>query len=85
MTISSASGQQDTKVIRFALKQSEHQYRLMECPDSMLEGEPMYLRGQEGDGACLCTDTKTYRIRDRLTSNTLLLIDGVTDKIQDQL
>ncbi|GMR31775.1 hypothetical protein PMAYCL1PPCAC_01970, partial [Pristionchus mayeri] len=53
------------------------EYRLIEVPPAMLDaferGESFAFRGDADENAVLCTETRTYDVKETETSNTLLL------------
>ena len=55
--------------------------RLMEVDkhlaDALEAGQTLVLRGREDDGAVLCTQDKTYDVKEAETSNSLLVLDDL--------
>ncbi|XP_029641247.1 sister chromatid cohesion protein DCC1-like [Octopus sinensis] len=50
--------------------------------DSLVEGQQVVIRGDKADGAVLCTEEKTYELKEAETSNSLLILpDCVTDNL----
>merc|ERR1719412_1959805 len=49
-----------------------------ELAESLYIGKELVIRGDEADSAVLCSETKTYEIKEAETSNTFLLLDKIS-------
>jgi len=67
-----------SQVFSFAPTLMGGDIRLMEVPPhlaaSLCSGDLLTLRGEGGDGAVLCTQDRTYTVREAETSNSLLVV-----------
>ena len=57
-------------------------FRLIEVDSDLAntleEGQELVFRGDEDDNAVLCTNNKTYEIKEAETSNSILILDNLT-------
>lgn len=72
-----------SQIVTFDVTQfDQNVVKIMEVDKGLAEaletGSTLTLRGEAEDGVVLCSADKTYDVREAETSNSLLLLDGVT-------
>jgi len=81
--------QNNVQCLNFVSGLDNTSIQLMEVTPSILtaleQGETVTFRGQEADSAVLCTETLTYDVRSKETSNNLLVLPSsvIPDKKQE--
>jgi len=71
-----------TQILCFKNRLMGEEFKLLEVSsdiaNSIEEGDTLIVRGEEGDNSVICSQNKTYDIKEAETSNSVLLVDRLS-------